>query len=105
MVGIDANALGVIVEADEPHKVLKHLGDNPDEASRILGLSPVAMARAIGALEVRLSQPKSKPAASKAPAPIVPVSARSASAHALSDEADMKTWMAARNAQTKGQPR
>ncbi len=105
MVGIDANALGVIVESDEPHKVLKHLGDNPDEASRILGLNPVAMARAIGALEVRLSQPKTKPAASKAPAPITPVSARTGSVHALSDEADMKTWMAARNAQTKGQPR
>lgn len=105
MVGIDADALGVIVEADEPHKVLHYLGNNPDEASKILSLGPVAKARAIGALEVRLGMPKTKPAASKAPAPITPVSARSASVHALSDDADMKTWMAARNAQTKGQPR
>jgi hypothetical protein len=102
MVGIDANALGVIVESDEPHKVLKHLGDNPDEASRILGLNPVAMARAIGALEVRLSQPKPTPAQSKAPAPITPVSARSASSTGLGDELSMDEWIKRRNLQVRG---
>jgi hypothetical protein len=102
MVGIDANALGVIVESDDPAKVLHHLGNNQDEASRILGLSPVAMARAIGALEVRLSQPKPTPAQSKAPAPISPVSARSASSTGLGDELSMAEWIKRRNAQVRG---
>jgi len=104
MVGIDANALSVIVEADEPHKVLKALGDDPDEAQRILSLPPVAMARAIGRLEAEMAKPKPNARQSNAPAPITPVSARSASVHALSDEADMKSWLAARNAQVKGRP-
>jgi hypothetical protein len=102
MVGIDANALGVIVEADEPHKVLRYLGQDPDEATRILSLNPVAMARAIGALEVRLSQPKPTPAQSKAPAPISPVSARSASSTGLGDELSMAEWIKRRNAQVHG---
>jgi hypothetical protein len=29
----------LVVDTDEPHKMLKHLGDNPDEAARILNLS------------------------------------------------------------------
>lgn len=102
MVGIDANALGVIVEADEPHKVLRHLGNNPDEASRILGLAPVAMARAIGRLEADLAKPKPTPVHSKAPAPINPVSARSASTTGLSDELSAEEWLARRNKQVRG---
>jgi hypothetical protein len=102
MVGIDADALGVIVEADEPHKVLHYLGNNPDEASRILSLGPVAKARAIGALEVRLGLPKPTPAHSKAPAPISPVAARSASSTGLSDDLPMAEWIKRRNAQVRG---
>jgi hypothetical protein len=92
-----------IVDTDAPHKVFKHLGDNPDEAARILLLSPLQQAREIGRLEARLStQPVTPPPVSKAPPPPSHVGSRNASSTAPSDKDDMKTWMAKRNAQLAG---
>lgn len=93
----------LVVDTDEPHKMLKHLGDNPDEAARILNLSPTQQAREIGRLEARLStQPATPPAVSKAPPPPSHVGSRNASSTAPSDKDDMSTWMAKRNAQLAG---
>lgn len=97
-VGVDEKALRVIVDSDMPHKVLYHLGSNPDEAADILSLPPVQMARAIGKLEARLSAPKSPPKTSTAPDPVTPVSARSAGSAEPSDRDDMKTWLQKRQA-------
>jgi hypothetical protein len=93
----------LVVDTDEPHKMLKHLGDNPDEAARILNLSPTQQAREIGRLEARLStQPAATREISKAPPPPSHVGSRNASSTAPSDKDDMKTWMAKRNAQLAG---
>jgi hypothetical protein len=92
-----------IVDTEIPHKIFKHLGDNPDEAARILLLSPLQQAREIGRLEVRLStQPATKPAVSNAPTPPSHVGSRNASSTAPSDRDDMATWMKKREAQVRG---
>lgn len=62
-----------IVETDNGADILYHLGNNPKEAQRIASLSPIAQAREIGRLEMKLSQTPVKPKTSSAPAPINPV--------------------------------
>lgn len=92
-----------IVESDTPHKLMKHLGDNPDEAARILLLNPTQQAREIGRLEARLSaQPATQPAVSKAPPPPSHVGTRNVASTAPSDKDDIATWMAKREAQVRG---
>lgn len=93
-----------IVDTEVPHKLMKHLGDNPDEAARILLLSPLQQAREIGRLEVRLStQPAAEPNVSKAPPPPSHVGSRNtATSSAPSAKDDVATWMRKRNAQVNG---
>lgn len=92
-----------IVESDAPHKLMKHLGDNPDEAARILLLNPTQQAREIGRLEARLStQTATPPPVSKAPPPPSHVGTRNVASTAPSDRDDIKTWMAKRQAQVNG---
>ena len=98
-VGINERALRVIVDADEPHKVLNYLGSNPEEAERIFDLPPVQMARALGRIEAAMNAPKPPPKASNAPEPVKPVGARAGGTAAPSDRDDVQTWMAKRNAQ------
>ena len=63
------------LETEAPEKVLFHLGQNPDEALKIAGLSPTKRAVALDRLAVQLSteKPKASKPVSKAPAPIAPV--------------------------------
>ena len=53
-----------ISEMEDGHKVLYHLGQNPDEAERIADLKPVAQVRELTKLEAKLIEP-SKSVASK----------------------------------------
>jgi hypothetical protein len=53
--------LDVILESDIGHKILKYLGDNPDEASELLAKPFKSQARAIGLLEARLEKAAEKP--------------------------------------------
>lgn len=76
------------LETEAPEKVLFHLGQNPDEALKIAGLSPTKRAVALDRLAVQLSteKPKVPKPVSKAPAPIAPVgSGRSAKEIDISD--------------------
>ncbi|MFM0638073.1 hypothetical protein PQQ63_15330 [Paraburkholderia metrosideri] len=93
-----------IVDTEVPHKLMKHLGDNPDEAARILLLPPLQQAREIGRLEVRLStQPAAEPNVSKAPPPPSHVGSRNtANSSTPSAKDDTATWMRKRNAQVNG---
>jgi len=82
-----------VLESDVPHKVLHYLGTNPDEATRILSLSPVQQARAIGLIEARLATATpNPPSVSKAPPPVKPVGSRSSAPtsleHLPSDDID-----------------
>jgi hypothetical protein len=57
--------------------VIYHLGSNPKEAARIARLDPILQAKEIGRIEARLSAEPPVKKTSNAPAPIVPVTARS----------------------------
>jgi len=54
------------------HKVIAALADNPEEAERVLRLSPVKMALELAKLSATVSKPKTKPI-SQVPAPVQPV--------------------------------
>jgi hypothetical protein len=73
---ISRDFLEVVTDMDEGHKVLNHLGANPDEADRILSLPPLKQARELAKLEASLSKAAPPPPVSKAPAPITPVGSR-----------------------------
>ena len=60
-----------------------HLGSNPKEADRISKLAPLAQARELGKLEAKLVDSPPAKKATSAPAPILPVSARSAGTRVL----------------------
>lgn len=92
-----------VAEYDQPHKILYHLGTNPDEAERILSLPARAQARELARLEARLSQdrPVEPPAVSKAPPPVKPVGAKAVSDGGPSEKDDIATWMKKRSAEVK----
>lgn len=64
-----------IMESDIGPKLAYWLANNPSEASKIAGMSPISAIRALGRIEERLqTQPAKKP--TSAPEPIKPVGAR-----------------------------
>lgn len=73
MVGANREFFELATTSDAGAKLLHHLGQDLDEAARILALPPVQMARELTKLEFKLAQPVAKPV-SKAPAPISPIS-------------------------------
>lgn len=70
--------LDAVTSMDGAHKVLQHLGQNPDIAERLLSLPPHRMALELARLESTVGQAKTPPPVSQAPAPINPVGGRSA---------------------------
>lgn len=71
----DVSFLQEVMETEAPAKLLHHLGQNPEEAERLSGLSPTRRAVALDRLAVQLAAEKPKPKPiSKAPAPIQPLS-------------------------------
>jgi len=64
--------LQTVAELPEAHKLLHHLGNNPDEAARINSLPPVKMAIELAKIEAKITTMQAKPT-SKAPPPITPV--------------------------------
>lgn len=99
--------VAAIMEADNGEDIAYHLGKNPKEAERIAKLAPRAQIREIGKLEAKLQAEPAKPRTpSKAPAPIVPVSASATPATPADvvkdDKADMARWIKARQKQVHG---
>lgn len=94
-----------IIDSDQASKLALHLVNNPDDASRIAGLSPSRQAAEIGKLEARLSAVVAKKP-SNAPAPISPVGAKGSSVSSdIYDPKlanDTKAWIEARNKTAKG---
>src|SRR5690606_25080477 len=70
LVGISPQALADITTMPDSHKILYQLGKNPDNAERILAMSPMQMGIELAKLST--AAPAQKPV-SKAPAPISPV--------------------------------
>jgi hypothetical protein len=77
--GASPEFLEAVTAMDAGHKVLHHLGQNPEVAERLLSLPPLRMALELARLESTVGQAKPKPV-SNAPAPINPIGGRSAPA-------------------------
>lgn len=75
--GASPEFLEAVTAMDAGHKVLHHLGQNPEVAERLLSLPPLRMALELARLESTVGQAKPKPV-SNAPAPINPIGGRSA---------------------------
>lgn len=76
--GAPQEFLEAVTAMDSGHKVIHHLGQNPEAAERLLSLPPLRMAMELTRLESSLS--KAPPPVSKAPPPISPVGGRAAPA-------------------------
>jgi hypothetical protein len=74
--GASPEFLEAVTAMDAGHKVLHHLGQNPEVAERLLSLPPLRMAFELARLETTVGQAKPKPV-SNAPAPINPIGGRS----------------------------
>lgn len=79
-----------VLDCDSPHAVLHHLGNNPEIAAELAGLSQSQVARRLVKLEAELSKP-AEPKQSTAPKPISPVKA-SADTGGLSDGLSPEEW-------------
>ena len=64
--------LEAVLESDNPARLVKYLGDNPDEAADLESLTPAKLGRQLAKLENTLEQ-ESKVKVSKAPPPIEPI--------------------------------
>lgn len=85
-------ALGeAILDAEDPAAVLHHLGNNPDLASELHGLTPTQIARRIARIEMELAKPK-EPKQSAAPRPISPVKSTVVDDGGLSDNLPPEEW-------------
>ena len=84
-----------VKEAGDPASLLYQLGKNPDEAERILALTPARMGAALAKLAAKAPTP---PPVSRAPAPLTPV-AGSARVEADPDKMSMEDYVRWRDAQ------
>jgi len=85
-VQITKEMVKALADADSPGDVAYYLGKHKDEASRIAGLGPMAQAREIGKLEVKVAniKPPGKKTTS-APDPIEPVRGSDSSTKTTAD--------------------
>ena len=83
-----------LLESEEGHKVLYHLGQNPEEAERIYKMSPVAQVRELTKLEAKISKPAaSTKKTTSASEPIKPVKAGGAPRQVDEDSCSMDEYM------------
>lgn len=91
-----------ILESDMGPQIAYHLGQHPDKAAQIAGMSAYGAAREIGRLEAQLSVPE-KPKVSQAPDPVEPVGGGSERNAKDPEKMTTKEWMDWRNKQVFGQ--
>ncbi|MNE18451.1 hypothetical protein D3C80_1114910 [compost metagenome] len=102
MLGASPEFFQSIVGLDDAHKVLHALGSNPDEASRILALTPLQQGRELERLANKSAKPAAKkPPVSKAPEPISTVVDGTSSTPVDLDKASIDDFMKARNSQSR----
>ena len=70
---ISAAMVDAIKSSDLGAEIAYHLGKNPEEAKAIYAMPPMRQISAIGKLEGKLETVESKPAQTKAPAPLAPL--------------------------------
>lgn len=86
-----------ILDTEEPHRILKHLADNPDVATELADLSERQQFRRLVLLEKEI-EGDTRPKPSTAPKPVAPVKG-GASGGSPDPEKDPLAWIAARNKQ------
>jgi len=97
--GLTPTLLEAVTQLPDAHKVLHSLGQNMDEAARILSLPPVPMALALA----KLSQGPAKPKpVSKAPPPIKPIDG-TPTGEKSPEDMDMDEWIKWREGELKKQ--
>ena len=72
---VSRDFLEAITEMDAGHKVLNHLGANPEVAERVLAMPPMKQAMELARIEASIAK-SAPPPVSKAPPPITPVGGR-----------------------------
>jgi hypothetical protein len=84
----------VVMESEQPARVLHYLGTNLNVAEELAGLTPTQQARRIARIEADLDGQAEPPApkVSKAPKPIAPVKGTKADSGGLSDDLSMDEW-------------
>lgn len=95
-------AADLLIEIPEAHKIIQHLGNDPEEAIRIFSLSPVKQVMELTKLSDKITTPKDKKI-TKAPDPIKPVTGRAASAPTLESAKTTAEFVAIRNKQLRDQ--
>lgn len=93
----------VLDVADDPAKMMYHLGKNPDLASELSELSKYKLAKKLAGIEAQLAE-SSKPKTSAAPKPIEPVRGI-ASDNGLRSDLPIEEWMRRREQQIKDKRR
>lgn len=83
-VPITPEMVKALAETDDPAALAYYLGKNKEEAARIAGLKPLAIAREFGRIEAKLTQQPRK-SVTQAPDPITPVSGSDGSEPDLKD--------------------
>ena len=102
-----ANFLNAAMETGEAPRLLHELGGDPNEAARIMALSPVKMAMELG----RRAAKAPAPPVSAAPKPITPIGSRGGQHEAVSaadpraDALSTREWMERRDAEVKARRR
>lgn len=91
-IGISDDQVRNLLGLDDAHKVIYHLGKNPDEAMRILALSPLQQGRELERLATKAAAAPAPNAVSKAPAPIKGIEGSRASAAPDPDKMSMAEW-------------
>jgi len=95
----NADLMQLVLEADDPSKVLYELGSDPSKAQAIMGLPAAKRAMEIAKLSVAAPE-KAKPTPlSNAPRPIDTVEGSARPNGAPRDDDDDATWFAKRNAE------
>lgn len=84
-----------VTEIPDGHKVLYHVGQNPDLARELISLSPVKLAIRMADIKAQVDRPQTKPV-SQTPAPIKPINGAGAGDVDLS-KASLDDFMERRN--------
>lgn len=98
-IGKNANIafLETAIDLKDPHKILYHLGMNPQEAERIASLPPKKMALEMARVEAKLDKPPEPKPVSGAPAPVIPIAGAGKVTPSLDDpQLSSEEWMTMR---------
>lgn len=96
---MDRSMLEMVLETDEPQRVLYELGSDPDKAAALIAMTPAKRAVELAKMAVAAPTGKKPAEVSNAPAPIRPVEGSARTSGDLRDDDDDATWFAKRQRQ------